>query len=172
MDIRQLLQEIEAKEPKEAINIFKNNIINYTEQIRQYHPDKYNEIVEQMYIDLYGEHFNEEMAKKAVKEMIFIIENYNFNYSPEQIEQLIEQMYKQTNQIMSKYGKIANPIPEEINKWDKYYTFNMICADYPLTHNGDSNKIAMMSYEFLSDPDAPICKAYKYYKAMEIKDSD
>lgn len=171
MDIKELLQEIETKEPKEALTIFKNNIIDYTNQLKEHCPQKYNEIIEKMYIELYGEHFNEKMAKKAVENMIFVIENYDFKYSPEQIEQLIEQTYKQTNQIMSKYGKIANPIPEEINKWDKYYTFNMICADYPLSHNGDSNKIALMTYEFLSDPDAPICKPYKYYKAMKTKDS-
>lgn len=46
----------------------------------------------------------------------------------------------------------------------------MICADYPLSHGGDNQKISMMSYEFLSDPDGCEEKAYKYYKAMSKKE--
>ena len=41
---------------------------------------------------------------------------------------------------MAKYGKTANPIGEKVNKWDKYFVYNMICADYPLSHGGDNQK--------------------------------
>ena len=107
---------------------------------------------------------------EAVKEMVYVIPDYHFSYTPEQIESFIDQAHQQTSQIMAKYGKTANPIGEKINKWDKYFVYNMICADYPLSHGGDNQKISMMSYEFLSDPDGCEEKAYKYYKAMSKKE--
>lgn len=131
---------------------------------------KYMDLVEKFYLKIYGEHFNEKMAMKAVKEMVYIIPDYRFDYTPEQIESLIHQAHQQTSQIMVKYGKTANPIGEKVNKWDKYFVYNMICADYHLSHSGDNKKISMMSYEFLSDPDGCEGKAYRYYKAMSKKE--
>lgn len=72
---------------------------------------------------------------------------------------------------MAKYGKTANPIGEKVNKWDKYFVYNMICSDYPLSHGGDNKKISMMSYEFLSDPGGCKGKAYRYYKTISKKNS-
>lgn len=131
---------------------------------------KYMDLVEKFYLKIYGEHFNEKMAMKAVKEMVYIIPDYRFDYTPEQIESFIHQVYQQTSQIMAKYGKTANPIGDKVNKWNKYFVYNMICADYPLSHGGDNQKMSMMSYEFLSDPDGCEEKAYKYYKAMSKKE--
>lgn len=55
---------------------------------------------------------------------------------------------------------------DDITLCDMEYVFNMISADYALTHGGDVAKISLMAYEFLSDPDAPEGKAYLYYCAM------
>ena len=62
----------------------------------------------------------------------------SFDYTPEQIESFINQAYQQTSQIMAKYGKTTNPIGNKVNKWDKYIVYNIICADYPLSHGGDN----------------------------------
>lgn len=168
--VKDLLNQItQDHDSKDLIPKWEDMLLKHSKTLKEVSPVLYKELVEDLYISAYGEHFNKEMALEAVEEMLYVISDYKFNYTCEQIEGFITQAHQQSTQFMNKYGKMANEIPEEINKWDKYYTYHMICADYPLSHNGDANKIAMMSYEFLSDPDAPIGKAYRYYKAMEMK---
>ena len=169
--IREMLDDIKkTKNSEEIIDIMEKVIMCHAMELKEENEKKYMDLVEKFYLKIYGEHFNEKMAMKAVKEMVYIIPDYRFNYTPEQIESLIHQVHQQTNQIMAKYGKTANPIGEKVNKWDKYFVYNMICADYPLSHGGDNQKISMMSYEFLSDPDGCEGKAYRYYKAMSKKE--
>lgn len=169
--IKEMLDDIEkTKNSEEIIDIMEKVIMCHAMELKEENEKKYMDLVEKFYLKIYGEHFNEKIAMKAVKEMVYIIPDYRFDYTPEQIESFIHQAYQQTSQIMAKYGKTANPIGDKVNKWDKYFVYNMICADYPLSHGGDNQKISMMSYEFLSNPDGCEEKAYKYYKAMSKKE--
>lgn len=165
-----LLEQIEkdCTDKEKLIMKWECVILDHAKELKDSNPKLYHELKDDFYISAYGEHFNKEMAEKAIEEMVYSVPDYKFNYTPEQIESYIAQSCQQATQIMSKYGKTANTIPEEINKWDKYYTYSMICSDYPLSHNGDNGKISMLAYEFLSDPDAPIGKAYRYCKAMDM----
>lgn len=166
--MKEMIDSLEkTKKPEEIADIMEDVLIWHAKELKEENEKKYCDLVEKLYLKIYGEHFNEKMAMDAAKEMIYIIPDYHFNYTADQIESFIQQAYQQTSQIMAKYGKTANPIGEKVNKWDKYFVYNMICADYPLSHGGDNQKISMMAYEFLSDPDGCEEKAYKYYKAME-----
>ena len=164
---KKMIKDIIAKMDKEDMEHLGDGIIEAIDIVKEHEPKLYRKMENAIYVAIYGEHFNEEMAKEAVECMEFVVPEYKYSYTADQIEQSLNQIYQQAAQTMTKYGKKACIIPIEVNKWDKYYVYNMICADYPLSHGGDSTKIAMMAYEFLSDPDAGACKAYKYYCAMK-----
>ncbi len=128
--------------------------------------DKYNDFYWILYEKMHGKHFNEILLKKAIKEMEFVNPEYKPKYTKEQIRSAIEQAYKISEQNYAKKGIVAPKIKDTTTMCDMEYVFNMISADYGLTHMGDTTKISLMTYEFLSDPDAPDGKAYLYYCAM------
>lgn len=162
-----MIKDIIMRMSKTDVEKLGEAFINTIDMIKLYQPDMYEEAEMRLYTALNGYHFNEDLAKKAVDHMVYPMPEYNYSHSPEQIEQSIKQIYQQAIAHMSKYGKKANPIPTEVTKWDMYYVYHMICADYSLSHGGDNSKILMMAYEFISDPDATPCKAYNYYCAMK-----
>ena len=163
--IKEIIDKMDTHEIKALAKSYEEAI----DLVKRHDRRLYKEIEDLLYVSIFGEHFNEEIAKAAVEEMEFPVSEYKYNHTAEQIENSLKQISQQAKQIMTKYGKKVHEIPEEVNKWDMYYTYNMICADYPLSHGGDMTKIAMLTYEFLSDPDAPCGKAYRYYCAMKDK---
>ena len=128
--------------------------------------EEYNDFYWTLYEKMYGKHFNETLLKKAISEMEFVNPDYKPKYTKEQIKSAIEQAYKIAEQNYAKKGIIAPKIKDTTTLCDMEYVFNMISADYGMSHTGDITKISLMSYEFLSDPDAPDGKAYLYYCAM------
>ena len=128
--------------------------------------EEYEDFYWTLYEKMYGKHFNDSLVEKAIKEMEFVNPDYKPKYSKEQIKSAIEQAYKIAEQNYAKRGIVAPKIKDDVTLCDMEYVFNMISADYAMTHSGDITKISLMSYEFLSDPDAPDGKAYLYYCAM------
>lgn len=128
--------------------------------------EEYYDFYWTLYEKIHGKHFNEELVHNAIENMEFAIPELKPSYTKEQIKSYIEQAWKLAEQHYAKKGIAAPKIHEKVTPCDMQYVFNMIAADYPLSHMGDAAKIAMMSYEFLSDPDAPEGKAYLYYYAM------
>lgn len=165
-----MIKDIITRMDKKEVNLLGDAFIDAIDVIKEHEPDMYHEIEKTIYIALNGEHFTEDLAMHAIECMEFVIPEYKFTYTPEQIEQSMKQIYQQATQVMNKYNKKAHIIPIEVNKWDMYYVYNMICSDYPLSHGGDNTKISMLAYEFLSDPDGSPCKAYRYYCAMKDKE--
>lgn len=166
MKYSEIINEVKGKpepEMQEIWETFSKDTEKMLRNLKSIDEDLYDEYLNDLYIAAFGEHFNEKLYKKAVEEMVFVIPEYKQMHTPEQIEQTIRQMHQQASQLMSKNNKVAAMIPASVNKWDMAYVFNMICSDYPLTHGGDVNKIAMMAYEFISDPDADCGKSYRYY---------
>lgn len=127
---------------------------------------EYNDFYWTLYEKMYGKHFNDSLVKKAISEMIFVNPDYKPKYDKNQIKSAIEQAYKLAEQNYAKRGIAAPKLRDDITLYDMEYVFNMISADYGLSHAGDITKISLMAYEFLSDPDAPEGKAYLYYCAM------
>lgn len=119
-----------------------------------------------LYEKMYGKHFSDSLVRKAISEMQFVNPDYKPKYSKEQIKSALDQAYRLAEQNYAKRGMSAPKIKDDVTMCDMEYVFNMISADYGLTHSGDVTKISLMSYEFLSDPDAPEGKAYLYYCAM------
>ena len=128
--------------------------------------EEYDKFYWTLYEKIYGKHFNDDLVERAIKEMHFNNPDFKPKYTKEQIKSAIEQAYKIAEQNYAKKGIVAPKIKDTTTLCDMEYVFNMISADYGLSHMGDVTKISLMSYEFLSDPDAPEGKAYLYYCAM------
>lgn len=136
---------------------------------KEEHKDKkeeYEDFYWILYEKMHGKHFNDILVKKAIEDMEFVNPDYKPKYTKEQIKSAVDQAYKISEQNYAKRGIVAPKIHDTTTMCDMEYVFNMISADYGMTHMGDITKISLMTYEFLSDPDAPEGKAYLYYCAM------
>lgn len=56
---------------------------------------------------------------------------------------------------------------DKFNQYDWFYTVNMIYSDYCVVLGPTSNAYQELAKAFLTDPDAPVGKAYLYYQSMQ-----
>ena len=120
-------------------------------RIEKAHKDIYRDIMNELYIDINGYHFNEEMLSNAVENMI----NDNGTKSP-------KWSIEETTNVANQYG-IAF---DTFNEYDWNYVMNMIYSDYVEVLNDNLMNYVNMSKKFLYDKDAPEGKALRYYLAM------
>ena len=96
---------------------------------------------------IFGKHFSEELAKKAVSKM----ENTDGTMGEHWTLQ-------QTNSLLSSNG-------ENYNKYDFYYVLNMLYSDFAGVIGNESGTYFKMAKAYLDDPDASSNKAYCLWKA-------
>lgn len=115
----------------------------------------YDEAMEEMYVSVYGEHFNEEMATSAVEKM---------KASSSSITSGQHWTVDEAKTLARQQGVDFSTF----NEYDWYWTLNMVYNDYAgvVVGSGDNTMFAKMAKAFLKDVDAPKGKAYRYYKAM------
>lgn len=94
-------------------------------------------------------HFNEKSYKKAMDEM-----NTSKSYSLDQIVSIAKRRNINLDSIY-------------FNRYDFAYAVNMICSIYLKLFGNDLERYVAMALLFLDDKNAPIGKAWKYYKAMK-----
>lgn len=63
------------------------------------------------------------------------------------------------------YEQTTSVMPDGLHEADWHYVLNMIYSDYYKSGRSDETYIGLAK-DFLDDPDAPGCKAKKYYLAM------
>ena len=61
--------------------------------------------------------------------------------------------YEKARQHGSEIGVNAPPLPDKLTAWDCLWCMAMIFADYWVSTEFNPDKVAMMAYEYLSDPD-------------------
>lgn len=100
---------------------------------------------------VYGEHFDEDLAKQAVSEMINAGGTTGEKWSKERTDEA------------------ARIVGITENLWDFYYVINMYYSDYNTVIGEDITMAAKLSKAFIEDVDVPEGKAYRYYKYV-VKD--
>ncbi len=74
----------------------------------------------------------------------------------------VEQSYTVAKEKLAKLGKQAPVVSPSVNEWDMFVTMAMVLADNPISISGDIMKGAMLTYEYLSDPDGEDSKIWNY----------
>lgn len=109
------------------------------------------DIEEDIYLCVNGEHFDEDLAKQAVSEMINAGGTTGEKWSKERTDEA------------------ARIVGITENLWDFYYVINMYYSDYNTVIGEDITMAAKLSKAFIEDVDVPEGKAYRYYKYV-VKD--
>lgn len=108
----------------------------------------YDEVVDKLYKECYGEHFSDWLAEKAVENFKNVDGTEGAHWSVEQIDDVIRQ-----------YGiKCIG-----FNRWDLYFVMNMLYSDYYNVLGSDTATYVKMSEAWFEDPDVSEGKAYRYY---------
>lgn len=151
------LMEYAAEEYKnnpEVMRIISKKIGKFIEEMAV---ENYNE-VEELHCDLdmiiYGPHFTEFSAEKAVSEMEnddgTVGEHWNLD---------------ETTSVAVSKGVDFDTVKYNIYDW--YYTMNMMYSDFYMMNQGDPNKVAEMTLLWFKDKDSPEGKSYLYYKTLK-----
>ena len=126
--------------------------------------------------DMSNGHFFEDGAKYALSSMkpVILMMNdkpvnstmwdymYDNGLTPNAVHEAVEQSYMSAKEKLAKLGKQAPVVPPSVNEWDMFVTMAMVLADNPISIGGDIMKGAMLTYEYLSDPDGEDDKIWKY----------
>lgn len=113
--------------------------------------EAYEEIEDDVYVCVNGEHLNEDLAVKAVSEMVSGNGTTDEKWSKEK-----------TDEVARSLG-----ITEHL--WDFYYVINMCYSDYNTIMGDNAEMAGKMAKAFIEDVDVPEGKVYRYYKYV-VKD--
>lgn len=131
----------------DLVEIFKCRLKYPTTDLKEV----YEDIEEDIYLCVNGEHFDEDLAKQAVSEMINAGGTTGEKWSKERTDEA------------------ARIVGITENLWDFYYVINMYYSDYNTVIGEDITMAAKLSKAFIEDVDVPEGKAYRYYKYV-VKD--
>ena len=152
MNIKQLYEEACKKNNyksimEEWIDIFSDLL----DEIQEDNPKLIKLIKSDLYITLYGEHFNRENAEEAVSGMTN------------------EDGTKGEHWNLTETTRIANEhrIPlDKFNEYDWYYVLNMAYSDYYTIFKDDTSMYVKLALAWLEDMDVPEGKAWRYYNKV------
>lgn len=122
------------------------------DEIKYKDHEMYEELEMDLYKEMYGCHFNKYMLEKALN----CLENENGSKGPHWSLEVTTQTANNNNITFTAF-----------NEYDWCYVMNMMYSDYCNVFGNDTNTYIRLSKAFLDDKDAPIGKAFKYYKAMK-----
>lgn len=126
---------------------FYNAVMKSIGEMRYNNQDAYIKAMLTVHESIFGKHFNETLAKKAVEEMD------NVNGSKGEHWTLA-----QTNQLLT-----AQKL--NFNKYDFYYLMNMLHSDFSKVLGEDSKIYLNMAKAYIDDPDAKDSKVYCIWKS-------
>jgi len=113
---------------------------------------KYWEIMHEIYFLINGPYFDEECAKFAVSEMI------NDDGTIGEHWTLVE-----TTAVAQQNGVSFT----NFTAYDWYFVMNMVYSDYYKIFDADTATYIAVAKAWILDADAPIGKAYKYWKMLK-----
>lgn len=130
----------------------KNFLFKEFEELKKTDKEMYDELEMELYVCVYGYHFNEHILNKALNCMENEDGTKGGHWSLEQ-----------TNSVAKQYGIAFS----NFNEYDFNYVMNMVFSDYYGVIPNETSYYVKMAEKFLKDKDAPKGKALKYYLAME-----
>lgn len=112
----------------------------------------YSDVIEEMCIIVHGPYFNADTATKAVAAM----KNEDGTFGQ-------KVSMDESNIAASELGITF----DKFTVYDWYYVMNMIYSDFCVVLGPDNKEVyKQLAKAFIMDSDAPIGKAFLYYKAM------
>lgn len=135
-----LIKKIIEKGSSADMECLKDVMIEMLDDIKMYDKDEYKKIEYKLYSVLYGDHLNEELAKKWVSEM----ENKDGTKGA-------HWTYEQTSQYAGNH-----------NKWDWFAVMSMIYSDY-YSPKFDTSTYVELANDWLNDKDVEDGKTLRYY---------
>ncbi len=116
-------------------------------EMRYNNKDAYVKAMLIVHESIFGKHFNETLAKKAVEEMDNVDGSKGEHWT-----------LAQTNQLLT-----AQKL--NFNKYDFYYLMNMLHSDFSKVLGEDSKIYLSMAKAYIDDPDAKGTKVYCIWKS-------
>ncbi|MCD7811999.1 MAG: hypothetical protein LUG91_09180 [Ruminococcus sp.] len=134
----------EAKEKE-----FKHIVCEAMEKIRKSSPEEFYSTMYKLHCLVYGPHFDEHLAKKAVAEMRNVDGTSGEHWT-----------IQQTNSLAMQHN-----IKE---KYDFYYVINMLHSDFSEIIGNDNSTYAKLAKAYMCDPDAPEGKAFRLWFSQRL----
>lgn len=114
--------------------------------------EMYEELEEELYVEVYGYHFNDWSLEKALSKLQNEDGSSGGHWTLEQ-----------TTLVVRNNGIEF----EDFNAYDWCYVMNLIYSDYYGSISNDTASYVRMAQKFLNDKDAKEGKAYRYWLAMK-----
>jgi len=119
------------------------------DELKMHCPKLYWDTMYKMHCAVYGPHFDEHLAKKAVARMKNVDGTHGEHWT-----------YEQTNQLADQQGITQ--------KADWYYVLNMLWSDFSDVYNNDMNMYIRVAKNYMHDPDAPKGKVLDVWLAQMV----
>lgn len=132
----------------EQLKIF---LIETFDNLKIINKKMYDELEEELYINIYGRHFNDYLLKKATEHMVNEDGTTGAHWTVEQ-----------TNQLAKQYSIDFN----KFNEYDFNFVMNMIYSDYYGAIPNEMGSYVKIAMKFLNDKDSNDCKAFNYYYSL------
>lgn len=150
--LKTLLNHLKEQKNIDVTNeILLETFSKHISPIKNTNPEIYNNIVNGLYVECYGEHFTEWLAIKAVSSMKNADGTTGEHWTINQIDDVIRQ-----HSIKSEF----------YNRWDVYYVMNMLYSDYCNIFGSDTSIYAKLTKAYLEDIDVAEGKPYRYYMSV------
>ena len=155
MKIKEIIEN--AQQTPNAAQImaeWKNIIVDLTDELKVTHMDLYDKYYDKFYRSVYGDHFSEDLAKKAVSEMQNVDGTSGEHWTIDQ-----------TTTAAKQIGILF----DTFNWYYCYYLLNMMYSDYYKLFNSSTDTYIKLARSWLMDPDVQEGKAYRYYREVVLK---
>lgn len=130
----------------------------FMRKLKNENEELYSELMDDLYVLVFGEHFCEELAKEAVENMKNADGTTGAHWS------LKEAVEAAKNEGIKFNDLVKNEISSNnFNEYDWFYVLNMIYSDFYKVFNGNTNMYVKAAFEWLNDIDVKPGKAYRYY---------
>ena len=141
---RKILQDATLEQTKEFLD-------RSLRKVKLVDEEMYKDLEHELYIDVYGYHFNAWLLKCALENMTNEDGTKGEHWNLED-----------TNSVAKQYGIEFT----HFNEYDWNYVMNMIYSDFYGSVSNETSAYVKLAKKFLQDKDAPEGKALKYYLAM------
>lgn len=128
-------------------------LISHANKLKAAHPELYENLVEDFYVSVYGEHLCESSAMRAVEAMKNVDGSMGAHWS-----------LAETDSVAKQLGLVWTTY----NRYDWYYVLNMMYSDYSKLFGSSTETYVKMARAWLEDPDVDEGKAYRYYRKVVL----
>lgn len=135
------------KDDPEKMKSFYDEVIESVEEMKSTNPKAYKKAMLEIHESIFGEHFDEDMALKAVAGMKNVDGTTGEHWTLEQ-----------TTSVLKQHDLGYNP-------YDFYYLMNMLYSDFSNVLGTDVGIYLKMAMAYIDDPDAEEGKVFEIWES-------